>query len=134
MVRIASLRHAVEISRRFQVSMVRPFLRYILRGSHGWSKRSSQIHEQQFKAMQAYNLAKFDDDFDVLDGDQSAAARMARHRLQAGDECRLRASKASSRRAPDMVNVRFLVTSSTLWELKTQQPPHGQKKSKVESP
>ena len=84
--------------------------------------------EQQFKAMQAYNLARFDEIFDVLMV-ISRQHRMVwtpslKPEMSAGS---LRIESLKSQWAPDMVNVRFLVTSSTLWELKTQQPPAGKK-------
>lgn len=85
-------------------------------------------HEQQFKAMQAYNLVRFDEIFDVLMV-ISRQHRMVwtaslKPEMSAGS---LRIERFKSQWAPDMVNVRFLVTSSTLWELKTQQPPTGKK-------
>lgn len=127
---LPAFRHAVEILKKIPGLNGPPVSALQTLEGQPWLEQAFEPdpQEQQFKIMQAYNLARFDEIFDVLMV-ISRQHRMvwtpsAKPEMSAGS---LRIESFKSQWAPDMVNVRFLVTSSTLWELKTQQPPTGKK-------
>ena len=127
---LPAFRHAVEILKKIPGLNGPPTSALQTLEGKPWLESAlvPEPHEQQFKAMQAYNLARFDEIFDVLmvisRQHKMVWSPSAQPQMSAGT---LRIKGFKSQWAPDMVSIRFFVTSSTLWELKTQLSHKGKK-------
>ena len=122
---LPAFRHAVEILKKIPGLNGPPVSALQTLEGQPWPEKvfKPDPQEQLFAAMQTYNLARFDEIFDVL------LVISRQHKIvwipalepqtSAGS---LRIESFKSQWAPDMVNVRFQVTCSALWEFKTHHP------------